>query len=198
MTEAAFQSLGISDDTKEGLNRLVIGVATMVADHFRKRGSRLSSPVDFYGSRVFSFFRTFAICIWVKEKLGRVGQVAVGDADLLTRVEVARRKAWPAIEKCLLKFSIIVDLLVVTVLPSLSAVGSLEEVLLFSMDFKVSQYFLYLELQDANFCLKKPSFAFLTDCVYWFLTSLKSWEYSMLAQYTTGCFCAGRGQSGLE
>ena len=29
-------------------------------------------------------------------------------------------------------------------------------------------------LQDANFCLKKLAFAFLTACVYWFLTSLKS------------------------
>ena len=46
MTTAAFQSLGISDDTKERLNRLGIGVATILADHFRKRGSRLSSPAD--------------------------------------------------------------------------------------------------------------------------------------------------------
>jgi hypothetical protein len=36
----------------------------------------------------------------------------------------------------LIKFSI-VDLLVVTVLPSLSAVGTWEEALLFSMDFSV-------------------------------------------------------------
>jgi hypothetical protein len=33
MTAAAFQSLGISDDMKERLNRLVIGVATMAAVH---------------------------------------------------------------------------------------------------------------------------------------------------------------------
>ena len=46
MTAAAFQSLGISDDTKERLNRLVIGVATIVVDTFRKRGSRLFSPAD--------------------------------------------------------------------------------------------------------------------------------------------------------
>jgi hypothetical protein len=45
-------------------------------------------------------------------------------AELLAGVGVARRKAWPAVEKCLLKFSIIMDLSVVTVLPSLSAVGS--------------------------------------------------------------------------
>jgi hypothetical protein len=43
MTAAAFQSLGISDDTKERLNRLVIVVATKAVDHFKKRGSRLSS-----------------------------------------------------------------------------------------------------------------------------------------------------------
>ena len=33
------------------------------------------------------------------------------------------------------------------------------------MDFTVSQPFLELELQDANFCLKKLAFAFLIDCV---------------------------------
>ena len=36
MTAAAFQSLGISDDTKERLNRLVIGLATIAVDNFRK------------------------------------------------------------------------------------------------------------------------------------------------------------------
>ena len=61
----------------------------------------------------------------------------------------------------------------VTVFPSLSAVGSWEEVFLFSMDFTVSQNFLELEIQDANICLKKLAFAFLTGSVYWFLTSLK-------------------------
>ena len=61
-----------------------------------------------------------------------------------------------------------------TVLPRISAVGSWEEVLLFSMDFTVSQNLWELVLQDANFCLKKLAFAFLTDCVYWFLTSLNS------------------------
>ena len=30
-------------------DRLVIGVATMAADSFRNRGSRLSSPADLYG-----------------------------------------------------------------------------------------------------------------------------------------------------
>jgi hypothetical protein len=59
------------------------------------------------------------------------------------------------------------------VFPSLSAVGSWE-VFLFSMDFTVSQNVLEFVLQDANFYLKKLSFAFLTACVYWFLTSLKS------------------------
>ena len=68
-------------------------------------------------------------------------------------------------------------------LPSLSAVGSWEEVLLFSMDFTVSQNLLELELQDANSCLKKLAFAFLTDCVYWFLTSLNSC-------ISRGCYCS--------
>ena len=70
MTVAAFQSLGISDNMKERLNRLVIGVATMAAENFRKRGSRLSSPADLYGSRFCSSFRTSAIWICSKEKLG--------------------------------------------------------------------------------------------------------------------------------
>ena len=45
MTAAAFQSLGISDDMKERLNRLVIGVATMEANNFRKRGSSLAQLI---------------------------------------------------------------------------------------------------------------------------------------------------------
>ena len=98
----------------------------------------------------------------------------MGGTGQLTVVGVARWKAWPAVEKCLLKFSIIVDLSVVTVIPSLSVVGSWEEVLLFSMDFTVSLNFLEFELQDANFYFTKLAFAFPTDCVYWFLTSLKS------------------------
>ena len=88
-----------------------------------------------------------------------------GAAELLAGVWVARRKSWPAVEKCLLKPSIIMDLSVVTMLSSLSAVGSWEEVILFSMDFMVSQNFLELELQDANFCLKKLAFALLTACI---------------------------------
>ena len=115
MTAAAFQSLGILEEMKERLNRLVIGVATMAADNFRKRGSRLSRPADLYRSRFCSSFRTSVIWIWVKEKLWRLGQVAARGAGLLAGVVVARRKAWPPVEKCLLKFSIIVDLLVVTV-----------------------------------------------------------------------------------
>ena len=89
----------------------------------------------------------------------------MGGAVQLTGVGVARWKAWPAVEKCLLKFSIIVDLSVVTVFPSLRAVGILEEVLLFSMGFTVSQNFFEFVLQDANFFLKKLALAFLTDCI---------------------------------
>ena len=48
MTAAALQSLGISDDMKERLNRMVIGVATMAADSFRNRGSRLSKAQLIY------------------------------------------------------------------------------------------------------------------------------------------------------
>jgi hypothetical protein len=46
MIAAALQSFEISDDMKERLTRLVIGVATIAADNFRKRRSRLSSPAD--------------------------------------------------------------------------------------------------------------------------------------------------------
>ena len=90
---------------------------------------------------------------------------------MLAGVGVARWNAWPAVEKCLLKCSIIVELSVVTVFPSLSAVGSWEEVLLFAIEVSVPKR---LVPQDANFCLKKLAFAFLIDCVYWFLTPLKS------------------------
>ena len=131
---------------KERLNRLVIGVVTMAADSFRNRGSRLSSPADLYRSRFCNSFRT-SIWICVKENLERLGQGAVGGPELLAEVGVARRKAWSAVEKCLLKFSIIMDLSMVTVFPSLSAVGSWE-VLLFSMDFTVSQNFLELGMID--------------------------------------------------
>ena len=93
----------------------------------------------------------------MKEKWGRLGHVAVEGAGLLTGVGVTRWIAWPVVEKCLFKCSIIVDLSVVTVFPSLSAVGSWEEVL-----FTVSQNFFEFVLQDANFCLKKLAFAFLT------------------------------------
>ena len=67
--------------------------------------------------------------------VGRVGQVHGGGAELLSGVGVARWKAWPAIEKCLLKLAIIVDLSVVTVFPSW------EDVPLFSMDFSVPELF---------------------------------------------------------
>ena len=113
--------------------------------------------------------------MWVKEKQGGgLWPVAAGGAELLAGVGVARWKAWPAVEKCLLKFLIIVDLSVVTVFPSLGAVGSWKEMLLFSMYFTLSQNLLESELLYAHFCLKKLAFAFLTDCMYWFLTSLKS------------------------
>jgi hypothetical protein len=73
MTAAAFQSLGISDDMKERLNRLVIGVATMAADSFRNRGSRWSSPADLYGSRFCSSFRTSWINYTTKKQTERKG-----------------------------------------------------------------------------------------------------------------------------
>jgi hypothetical protein len=62
-----------------------------------------------------------------------------------------------------LKCLILVYLSVVTVFPSLSAVGSGEEVLLFSLDFTVSQNFWEIVLQDEHLCFKKLAFAFLTD-----------------------------------
>ena len=84
----------------------------------------------------------------------------------MTGVGLEGWKTWPAVEKCLLKFSIIVDLSVVTVFPIFSAVGSWEEVFVFSMDFTVSQNLFEFVLQETNFCLKKLALAFLTACVY--------------------------------
>ena len=83
----------------------------MAADSFRNSGSRLSSTADLYGSRFCSSFRTSAIWIWVKELWGwGLWGSAVESAGQLTGVRVARWKAWPDVEKCFLKFSIIVDL----------------------------------------------------------------------------------------
>ena len=52
-------------------------------------------PADLYGTRFYSSFRTSAIWIWVKRKLGRLGKVAARGAELLAGVGIARRKAWP-------------------------------------------------------------------------------------------------------
>ena len=52
------------------------------------------------------------------------------------------------------------DLSVVTVLPSLSAVGSWEEVLLFSMDFTVSQNFFGDRATGCKFVFEKASLCF--------------------------------------
>ena len=52
-----------------------------------------------------------------------------------------------------------------TVFPSLSAVGSWEEVLLFPMDFTVSQNFSEFVLQVANFSLKNLDLAFNYLCI---------------------------------
>ena len=46
MIAAAFKFWGISDNMKERLNKLVIGVAKILTDNFRKSVSRLSSPAD--------------------------------------------------------------------------------------------------------------------------------------------------------
>ena len=62
------------------------------------------------------------------------------------RVGVDRWKACSCIK-------MLIDYLV-TVFHNLSAVGSREEVLLFSMYFTVSQNVLEFVLQDTNFCLK--------------------------------------------
>ena len=83
-----------------------------------------------------------------------LGRVAVGGAVLVTRVGVARWKAWPGVEKCLLKCSNIVDLSVVTVFPSLSAVGSWEEVLLFSKFLLEKASFLFPNC----LCMLVPNF----------------------------------------
>ena len=67
-------------------------------------------------------------------------------------------------KKCNLKLSIIADLSVVTVFPSLSAVGSWEEVLLFSMDFTVSQNFWGISATGCKFLLGKLRLAF-SNCL---------------------------------
>ena len=81
MTAAAFQSLGISDDTKEWLNRLVIGVATILLIILEREGPDCQAQLICRDS-------DFA---------------ALSEHQLLAGVGVARWKAWPAVEKCLLK-----------------------------------------------------------------------------------------------
>ena len=71
--------------------------------------------------------------------MGDAGASCCGGCRPVDRGRGSQVESMASLEKCLLKFSIIVDLSVVTVFPSLSAVGSWEEVLLFSMDFTVSQ-----------------------------------------------------------
>jgi hypothetical protein len=88
--------------------------------------------------QILQLFQNISYLDLGEGEVGRLGKVAAGCAELLARVVVARWKAWPAVDKCLLKFSIIVDVSVVTVFPNLSAVGSWEVALLFSMDFTVS------------------------------------------------------------
>ena len=101
----------------------------------------------------------------MKEKWAGLGK-------LLWGVQACGRGSMTSRRKMLIK--ILNYLSLVTVFPSLGAVGSWEEVLLFSMDFTVSQNFMEFVLQDANFSLKKLVLALLTACVYWFLMSLKS------------------------
>jgi hypothetical protein len=71
------------------------------------------------------------------------------------------------------------------------------------MDFTVSQNFWEFVLQDANLFLKKLTFAFLTACVYWFLTSLKSciWRglFDANAVRHSMCLCWSRAvRSGVN
>ena len=63
------------------------------------------------GVQILQLFQNIRYLDLGEGEMGRLGRVAVGGAGLLTRVGVARWKAWPAVEKCLLKFSIIVDLI---------------------------------------------------------------------------------------
>ena len=65
-SSADLQSLVITDDAKERLKRLVIGVATISADHFRECLDCLARMIcrdpDFA-----VLFRTSAVWIWVKD-----------------------------------------------------------------------------------------------------------------------------------
>jgi hypothetical protein len=74
---------------------------------------------------------------------GEMGEAWASCCGECRAVGVARWKALPGVEKCLLKFSIIVDLSVVTVFPSLSGIwnplskvgqdGVMSEMLLYFM-----------------------------------------------------------------
>jgi hypothetical protein len=62
------------------------------------------------GSMSEGLFQNISYLDLCDGEMGMLGQVAVGGAGLLTLVRVARWKSCPAVEKCFLKFSIIVDL----------------------------------------------------------------------------------------
>jgi len=166
MTAADFQSLGISEDKRERLKILEIGAAIIFADNFRKIGSNLSSPADLWGSSFCNSINTSAVWIELKEKgvencvkaVGHRGVVAVGQ---LAWGREFKWEAWPASAKCLLKFTKILTLSVMMVLSSFKAVGSWEEITLFSRVLTVSQNFLEFVWQAENFRLKKWAFVFL-------------------------------------
>jgi hypothetical protein len=84
--------------------------------------------------------------------------VAVGGEELLAGVRLARWKAWTAVKKCLLKFSIIVDLSVVSVFPECS--GQLEGGTLILHGFYSVPKLLGISVAGCKFLFKKASLCF--------------------------------------
>jgi hypothetical protein len=77
---AAFQSLGILDNKKERLNRLVIGVATMQRIILEREDPDCLAQLICTGPGFAALSEHLVSGFVVKEMLGRLRQEAAGDA----------------------------------------------------------------------------------------------------------------------
>ena len=84
--------------------------------------------------------------------MGKAWVSSCGGYSAVDRGRGSQVESMASRRKMLLEILNYSGLLVVTEFPILSAVGSWEEVFLFSMDFTVPQNFFELVLQEANCC----------------------------------------------
>jgi hypothetical protein len=68
--------------------------------------------------QILQLFQNISYLDLGEGEMGEIWASGCGWCRAVDQGRVARWKAWPAVEKCLLKCSIIVDLVVVTVFPN--------------------------------------------------------------------------------